>query len=183
MSSQTYNLLSWYAIHTNPKQEDRADSNLRAWGIETFVPKFKMYHLKPYTQEPACLVKHLFPRYIFARFVFSSLVHKVSYTRGIHSIVSFGNQPALLDEAIIALIRSRIDNESFVKIGDDLKLGDKVTIKEGPLKGLTGIFKHELNGNERVMILLNAISYQAQVVVNKCLVRKHSVDIDLECTM
>lgn len=29
----------WYVVHTNPKQEDRAYSNLRCWGVETLHPK------------------------------------------------------------------------------------------------------------------------------------------------
>jgi transcriptional antiterminator RfaH len=176
MDSQADNSLFWYAIHTNPKQEDRAGSNLRAWGIETFVPKFKTYHLNPFTQEPVCLVKHLFPRYIFAKFVLSGLVHKVTYTRGVHSIVTFGNQPSRIDEAIIALIRSRTDAAGYVKLGEEFRPGDEVTIKDGPLKGLTGIFKQELKEHDRVMILLNAVSYQAQVVVNKYLIGKPSAN-------
>jgi hypothetical protein len=31
----------WYVIQTKPKQEDRADLNLRAWKIETFAPTLK----------------------------------------------------------------------------------------------------------------------------------------------
>ncbi len=31
----------WYAIQTKPKQESRAECNLRAWNVETFVPKIR----------------------------------------------------------------------------------------------------------------------------------------------
>ena len=27
----------WYVVHTNPKQEERANSNLIAWGVESNV--------------------------------------------------------------------------------------------------------------------------------------------------
>ena len=179
MSSEVDTVLSWYAIHTNPKQEDRAANNLQAWGVETFVPKFLTCQPNPFTCEPAWVAKHMFPRYIFAKFEFSRLGHRVTYTRGIQSVVSFGNEPAVVDEAIIALIRSQIDSQSFVRMGDGLELGDEVTVQEGPLKGLTGIFKQEVGENERIMILLNAVSYQAQAVVNRCLVVKHSVSLGL----
>ena len=31
----------WYAVYTKPKEEERAESNLRAWGVKTLMPKFK----------------------------------------------------------------------------------------------------------------------------------------------
>ena len=31
----------WYAIHTHPKQENRAESNLQAWNVETFIPRIR----------------------------------------------------------------------------------------------------------------------------------------------
>ena len=42
MSLETTDALaSWYAVLTKPKQEQRAETNLRAWDIEAFTPKFK----------------------------------------------------------------------------------------------------------------------------------------------
>jgi transcriptional antiterminator RfaH len=172
MSGEADKLPCWYAIHTKPKQEDRVDSNLRAWGFETFAPKFKEYRSNPYTQETSCVIKHLFPSYIFAKFDYESLFYKVTHTRGTHSVVRFGDQPAVLDELIISLIQSRIDREGFVKMDDDPKPGDEVIIKDGPFKGLTGVFKQEVKEHERVMILLNAVSYQAQIVINRHQVKK-----------
>jgi transcriptional antiterminator RfaH len=171
MNRQNFDPPSWYAVHTHPRQEDRAAGNLRAWGIETFSPKFKERHFNAYTQESTCLIKHLFPRYIFARFDLSRLC-KVSYTRGIHAVVSFGDQPAIVEEPIIALIRSRIDGEGFVRIDDEPRPGDAVIVREGPLKGLTGVFSREMKEDERVMILLNAVNYQAHAVIHKSLVKR-----------
>ena len=31
----------WYVVHTKSRQEERANSNLRAWGVETLNPKVK----------------------------------------------------------------------------------------------------------------------------------------------
>lgn len=42
MSGQLNNdVLRWYAIHTKPNQENRAEHNLRSWNVETFAPKFR----------------------------------------------------------------------------------------------------------------------------------------------
>ena len=34
-------LSHWYVLRTNPRQEDRAASNLQAWGVKTLNPKFR----------------------------------------------------------------------------------------------------------------------------------------------
>jgi transcription elongation factor/antiterminator RfaH len=164
----------WYAIHTHPKQEERAHCNLQAWGIESLHPKLRERRLNPFTGAPIFLSKPLFPRYIFARFDAGSQLHKISFTRGVHSVVSFNAMPAPIDDEIIALIMSRMTDQGFVRINDDLKAGDRVIIKEGPLKSLIGIFEREIKDSDRVSILLEAVSYQGRMVVERDQVRKAS---------
>lgn len=161
----------WYAIQTHPRQEDRSQSNLRAWGVETFNPKLKEQHYKPYTRSPISITKHLFPGYIFARFEAGTMFHKVSYTRGVRSIVSFGNKPTPVDDQIIALIRSRVIEDGIVKVREEFNKGDRVLITSGPLQNLVGIFEREMKGKDRVMILLSTISYQGSLQVERSLVK------------
>jgi transcription antitermination factor NusG len=59
-----------------------------------------------------------------------------------------------------------------VKIADEIKLGDEVVIKEGPLKDLTGIFEGRMKDSERVMVLLDVVSYQARVQLNTNALKK-----------
>jgi transcriptional antiterminator RfaH len=162
----------WYAIHTHPKQEERAYYNLQAWGVESLSPKVRERRLNPFTGSPIYLSKPLFPGYIFSKFNAGSLLHKIGFTRGVHSVVSFNAIPAPIDDDIIALIKSRMTDQGFVRIGDDLKAGDRVIIKEGPLKNLMGIFERELKDSDRVSILLEAVSYQGRMVVERGQVRK-----------
>lgn len=167
-------LPKWYVVHTNPKQEDRADSNLRVWGVETLHPKLKTRRINEFTGAPTYITKPLFPRYIFAKFDARKQLAKISFTRGVHHVVSFGAQPTPVEEEIIQLISARIDENGFVKIGDDLKQGDKVVIKAGPLRDFEGVFERELNDNERISVLLTTISYQGRVVVNRELLERAS---------
>jgi transcriptional antiterminator RfaH len=164
--------LSWYALYTHPKQEDRADENLRAWQVETFAPKLKTRRSNPYARTPVYFTKHLFPRYIFARFRAGEFLHQVRFTRGVASVVGIGNVPAPIDDQVIAIIKSQSDANSIVKIGDGFKVGSEVVISDGPLKGLTGIFEKNMKDSERVMILLNTVSYQSHIVIDRHLLRK-----------
>lgn len=157
----------WYAIHTHPKQEDRASSNLIAWNVETFSPKIKTKHSNPYTGLPTYLSKPLFPSYIFACFEADRLLSKILFTRGVQSVVSFGGVPAQINHEIISFIQSQVAEDGFVKVGEDLKTGDQVVIKDGPLRSLTGVFERQVKGSDRVLILLSTIQYQGSVVVDR----------------
>jgi transcriptional antiterminator RfaH len=156
-------IASWYAIRTHPKQENRAEQNLKAWGVETFFPKIMDCRFNEFTSEPLYFIKPLFPGYLFARFALKNLLHKVRFTRGVHGVVCIGNDPAPVDDRVIEIIASQIDEAGFVKIGVDLEPGAKVLIQAGPFKGLTGIFEREASAADRIKILLDCVSFQARV--------------------
>ena len=158
---------SWYAIHTHPKQENRAEENLKALGVETFLPRIRDYRINEFKSEPSYFIKPLFPGYLFAKFALSSLLHKVRFTRGVHSVVCIGNDPAPVDDRVIEIIASQIDATGFVKIGADLETGARVLIQAGPFKGLTGIFEREASAADRIKVLLDCISFEARVEVDR----------------
>lgn len=162
----------WYSIYTHPKQEERAASNLRAWGVKAFNPKLKERGAG--TRSPARLyvTKPLFPRYIFARFKAAQLLRKVFFTRGVHSVVSYGDSPTRVDDDVIAIIQSRMGEDGFVSINEELRAGDSVIIKDGPFKGIMGLFDRAANDAERVAIMLTVIGSQARVIVDRDLVEK-----------
>lgn len=164
----------WYAIHTHPRQEERTDNNLRLWRVETFSPKLKERRYNKYSHKPIYLVKPLFPRYIFARFSASRMLRNICYTRGVHSVVGFVGGPAPISDAVIELIRSRVGEDGFVRLSEELKTGDPVVIKGGPFESLMGVFERELSDRARVEILLTAVHYQGHIIIEKEHVRKVS---------
>jgi transcription antitermination factor NusG len=121
---------------------------------------------------PVYLNKPLFPRYIFARFELSSMLRKIQLTRGVRSVVSFGGALAQISDELITLIKGRVSESGFVELGEKFKVGDRVIIEDGPLKSLSGVFKRDVKGNDRVLILLAAINYQGSVVIERQHVRK-----------
>jgi transcriptional antiterminator RfaH len=164
----------WYVIHTHPKQEDRACSNLRVLGVPIFNPKIRERRYNQFTIIPAYVAKPLFPRYIFAQFKIGDLYHKVRFTRGVYSVVSFGEGPTSIDERIIALIQSNMKEDGFVRIDEEIKPGDRVVVKDGPLKKFAGIFELEMKDTHRVRILLETVNYQAHVEIERDMVKKAS---------
>jgi len=172
MDSERVEDRKWYVVHTNPKQEERANSNLVAWGIETLHAKLKMRRHNQFTGVPTFITQPLFPRYLFAKFNAREQLSKILFTRGVHDVVCFGDSPACVSEDIIDVIRARIDQNGFVKVNDDLKPGDRVVISGGPLKNLIGVFEREVKGSERIMILLTAIGYQGHLEVDRNLIKR-----------
>jgi transcriptional antiterminator RfaH len=162
----------WYLIHTHPKQEERAEGNLMSFGVETLAPRLKERRLNSYTGKAVCHVKPLFPSYIFAKFRIDDLYSKVRYPRGIRRLVSFGDEPAVIDEEIITVIRSRVAEDGFAMIAEDLKPGDDVIISDGPFKNFAGVFEREMKGPDRVRILLQTVSYQAHIEIEREMVWK-----------
>jgi transcriptional antiterminator RfaH len=172
---ETGDARQWYAIRTHPREEERANSNLRAWNIETFSPMIKKPRINPYVRTPMYERKPLFPRYIFARFDAGSLLRKILFTRGVQTVVSFGDGPASISHEIIALIQSQVGTDGLIDVENKLEIGDEVTIQDGPLRSLVGIFKRQVKGSDRVLILLAAINYQGSVIIERERVKK--VDI------
>jgi len=174
MSEANANIRNWYVVHTHPQQEERASVNLRNWGIETLTPRVQVNKYNEFTNKPTRMAKPMFPSYIFGRFTFNSEYHRVRFTRGVHSVVTFTGSPVPVEDEIINLIRSRIGMDGFVKPHDELEAGDVVIIKDGRFKDLYGVFDREMQDSDRVRILLNTVNFQAHVVVDRAVVEKFS---------
>ena len=158
--------LQWYAIQTKPKHECRAEQNLRVMEFETFAPAiYERSQLKigiqtGYRNAP------LFPGYIFARFVTEQHLWRIRRTSGVHDVVSFGNGPARVDDDVIALLRARVAEMATRGPVPPFVPGEHVMIQDGPLRNLVGIFEREMNGCERVAVLLSAIHGRACAVID-----------------
>jgi transcriptional antiterminator RfaH len=167
----SFDNLHWYAVQTKPKQETRAEANLHRWGLETLLPRLREVRSSG-RDARSYRVLPLFPNYLFVRFG-AYLVAKVRLTRGIQRIVGFGEYATPVDDGIIALIRSRIADDGFVRAAE-LLAGDVVEIVNGPLRSFEGVFERHLRAGDRVQILLMTIGCRARVQVGRDAIRKSS---------
>jgi len=161
---QGENKMQWYAVYTKPKREDAVAGSLENAGIEVFNPRLKQ---KKYMQGAyRNKISPLFPCYVFVKFEPETTAHMIKYTRGVKRVVG-GDFPWPVSDEVIDLIRNQEEDGIIAIKPPQLKYGDSVAINDGPLSGLRGIFEKELNGQERVVLLLSAVEYQARVVVDK----------------
>lgn len=162
----------WYVVNTKPKNEDRAANNLLGGGIEALSPKLRMRKYKEgrfvYQIEP------MFPGYIFVKFHPVDDFRLVKYTRGVKTIVNFSGRIIPLQDEVIVFIRDRLEDGVATIKKQEFKKGEKILIKDGPFKGLSGIFEQELDGRERVAILLDSIGYYARMEIDRDLLTSTS---------
>jgi transcriptional antiterminator RfaH len=155
----------WHLIHTHPRQEARAEHNLRTMNVETYVPVYRTGRHSRTASKGSGDFKPLFPRYVFARFKVNDLYHRVRFTRGVHAIVCFDDLPAIVDDEIIDLIRLRESKHGSVRLGE-FKAGDKVVVRGGAFERLHAIFERPTSDNERVVLLLESVGFQGRIIVD-----------------
>lgn len=154
----------WYAINTKPHKESLCEQNLQCLSLETFFPKLKEKRL--IRRKYIWTTGPLFPGYIFCRFNLDLHYRDVQYTQGVKRIVTFGERPTPVGEEIISEIKHRCKDDQIIILDPpELRPGKEVEIIEGPLAGLKAIFKQYLPGKDRVVLLLNAMAYQAKIVI------------------
>ncbi len=150
---------NWFVINTKPKKEFQVEKLFTEGGIEVYNPKY-MHENK---------IKPFFAGYGFVHFDFPAQYQLVKYTRGVKRVIGSREAPTTIPEEVIREIKSReIDGLiELCKYGEEPEVGDEIEVMEGPLKGLRGIFKKELTAKERVIILLNYVTYQGQLIIEK----------------
>ncbi len=150
---------NWYVINTKPKKEFQVEKLFIEGGIEIYNPK--------YLHDDR--IKPFFPGYEFIFFDYPDQYRLVKYTRGVKKVVGVREIPVPIPGEVIQEIKSREVNGliEIDKYGEKPEVGDEIEVVEGPLKGLRGVFKKELTAKERVLILLNYVTYQAQLIIEK----------------
>ena len=157
-------MLLWYVINTKPKKESQVERLFEEGGFTVYCPK--------YVREKR--VGPFFPGYAFLQFEFPAQFQMVKYTRGVKRVVGNDDGPTPILEEIVMSIKARERDGLvvFEKYGEEPAVGDEIEVVEGPFKNLKGIFRKEVGDNERVMILLNYVSYQGTLLIEKTKLKK-----------
>jgi len=152
-------MLLWYVINTKPKKEAQVERLFTEGGFKVYCPK----HLDEKR------VKPFFPGYAFLAFAHPGQYQTVRYTRGVKRIVGNDDGPIPIPPEVIESLKARERDGLIVleKYGPEPLVGDEIEVMEGPLRGLKGVFQKEIGDRERVMILLNYVSYQGLLLIEK----------------
>lgn len=78
----------------------------------------------------------------------------------------------LVEDGMVEFIRQRLIDGVATVERQTFRKGEKIMIQEGPFKGFGGIFEQELDGRERIAILLEGVDYCARMEIDRELVVK-----------
>ena len=165
--------MHWYLIHTKPRLEKTALENLERQNYRCYLPMLMAEKLRKgqltLTQEP------LFPRYLFIQLEtgLSALSWSpIRSTKGVSRLVSFGNEPAKVPDALVEALKSHeaVLQQQPVALFTE---GERVQVTQGPFAGVEGIYQMT-DGERRVMVLIELMSKPVTLPVSPSALRKVS---------
>jgi len=137
--------INWYAIYTKPRHEFVVHGELQKKGIESFLPSFK--RLQQWKDRKKFVEFPLFPGYLFVHVQHdSSAFLNVLKTRSVVTFISStpGNPSTVAVEEIQSL-KLLLDSGEELDVYPNLKEGELIRVKRGPLKGAEGILSVKEN--------------------------------------
>jgi transcription elongation factor/antiterminator RfaH len=151
----------WYAVHTLPFAEARAEGQLHNQRFRTFQPK----RLKTvrHARRLKTVEAPYFPRYLFV--VLDLGRHqwrKVNGTFGVSRLVMRGDQPHPVPRGVVEALIATADARGILQLGDKLQVGGPVRLMAGPFAEQLAILEH-LDDSGRVRVLLDILGRQVTI--------------------
>ena len=152
----------WYAIYTRPRWEKKLAERLDEKNIGHYLPLVKTLKLwsdrKKWVQEP------LFKSYIFVHVNEKEYLPAIQ-TPGAVKYISFEKKPVAIPPVQIEAIKTFVESgEETVLHLPEMKIGDRVRITRGSLKGLEGTLV-EFHNKQRVRITIEGIKQSLHLKV------------------
>jgi transcriptional antiterminator RfaH len=160
---------AWYLVHTKPRQEDIALTNLERQGYECYLPQMRIERIRRRKAEVA--TEPMFPRYLFIRLDSSDQGKSwspIRSTLGVSQLVHFGARAAKVDDTLVDLLRQR---ERSLPTEAMFHSGDSVVIADGPFAGIEAIYQ-TADAERRAFILLEILAKPVAMHIDAGRLRK-----------
>ena len=126
----------WYPVYTNPRAEKQACQALVSKGIETYLPLHRQ--LKQWSDRKKWVEEPFIKSYLFVR-INEREQTEVLMTKGIARFIYFSGRIASMPDRQIDELKLLMASPYELEVtAEHLQPGEKIVIKAGPLKGLTG---------------------------------------------
>jgi transcription antitermination factor NusG len=164
LSERAEGAVAWYIVQTKHHKEGSVESFLKTIVTDVYLPRIvERVRAGPTMQRR---ISPMFPPYLFARLSMDSLGKTVRYAHGVRDFVRFGGVAQPVASEIVDAIRTRIGPHGVYEPPPvRFHAGEHLQINEGPLRGLEVIFEREMNGPERVAVLLAEVQLAARVIL------------------
>ena len=155
----------WFCLRTQPRRETFAHTFLRKLeAVESFFPRIRFRGTG--RRQGRWITESLFPGYLFCKFNWQQQVRAVSYSPGVSGLIHFGNSHPVIPDEVIAQLQSTFGADEVTTVDHPIKIGDRVLIETGPMRGTEGIVCRVLPGKTRVALLLEFLGQQTQIEID-----------------
>jgi transcriptional antiterminator RfaH len=156
----------WFAVHTLPCDEARAQRNLEKQQFRTFMPK--RLKTNRHARKMRTLEAPFFPRYLF---VILDLQRdqwlKINSTFGVARLVMRGDEPHPVPGGIVEALIASSDQAGFLDLAEKLKVGGVVRLLAGPFADQLAILE-QLDDLRRVTVLLDILGRRVRATTTAC---------------
>jgi transcription antitermination factor NusG len=141
----------WYAVHTRSRFEMKVFEGFSGKSIEAFVPKIQVISRRKDRRKKILIP--LLPGYVFVHFDMTPEVYwDIIKTTGVVRMVSFRGEPVPARDEEVASLMILDGTDRTVQNRTYINKGDRVTIMEGPLKGLVGFYLRHKGQSRKVVV-------------------------------
>jgi transcription antitermination factor NusG len=131
-----YQEARWYAAYTSANHEKKVSQQLDALQVENFLPVYAS--VRRWKDRKMELKMPLFPGYVFVWMALRERL-QVLQLQGVACLVGFNGKPAALPTDEIERLRTSLAGGAKAEPHPYLTVGRRVSLRFGPLAGLTGI--------------------------------------------
>lgn len=152
----------WYALYVNSRAEKKVMEGLLNKNIEAYVPLVK--NIKQWSDRKKMIEEPLFTGYVFVK-TNALKNQEVLQTKGVVNFVRHLGQIAFIRDFEIDRLKQIVNLGYHIETNFDkqeYKLGDRVKIHSGPLKGIEG-FVLENNQERFIELVLEGIGQNIRV--------------------
>jgi len=148
--------LSWYVIRSKPNKEQFLAGQIRAHGLEVYLPVLQVKPVNPRSRK----IRPYFPNYLFTRIDLDEInISDLRWMPGASDVVSFDGEPASVSDLFIDTLKKQVDqyNKTLRESSKNFQAGDVVLIQGGPFAGYEAIFDMNISGEDRVRVFLSLL--------------------------
>jgi transcription antitermination factor NusG len=159
----------WYPVYTQSRGEKKAYLELLNKDIEAYLPLHRQ--LKQWSDRKKWVEEPLIKSYLFVR-IHQSQQAEVLMTKGIARFIYFSGKIASMPDRQIEELKLLLASAYELEITEEeLKPGEKIIIKAGPLKGMRGEII-EYQSQKKLLLRLGDIKYTIIVHVPAALIER-----------
>lgn len=159
----------WYPVYTNPRAEKKAYEALMSKGINVYLPLHRQ--LKQWSDRRKWVEEPFLKSYLFVHIAEQEQA-EVLMTKGISRFLYFSGKPAVMPDKQIHELKLLMASPYELEITEeDLQPGEKIKIRAGALKGMTGEIV-SLRSQKQLILRLESIGYSIIVNVAASLIER-----------